>query len=117
MKKHCPNMLEVAGVLISAKLLEHAGSLRRLMMMPASTIQILGAEKALFRHLKTGKKAKPPKYGILSQHPLIGKVKKEEYGKVARTLADKISIAVKVDYFKGKFIGDKLKEELEKKFQ
>ena len=116
MKKYCPNLNEVAGTLIGAKLLEHAGSLRRLILMPASTIQILGAEKALFRHLKTGKKAKPPKFGILSQHILISKVNRKDYGKVARALADKISISVKIDYFKGKFIGDKLKEELEKKF-
>jgi len=84
--------------------------------MPASTIQILGAEKALFRHLKANKKSKPPKFGILIRHMLISSVGREDYGKVARALADKISIAVKVDYFKGKFIGDKLKEGLEKKF-
>ena len=116
MKRYCPNLNEVAGTLIGAKLLEHAGSLKRLVLMPASTIQILGAEKALFRHLKANKKSKPPKFGILIRHMLISSVGREDYGKVARALADKISIAVKVDYFKGKFIGDKLKEGLEKKF-
>lgn len=117
MKKYCPNLNEVAGTLIGAKLLEHAGSLRKLVFMPASTIQILGAEKALFRHLKTDKKAKPPKFGILSQHSFISKSKRENYGKIARALADKISIAVKIDYFKGKFIGDKLKQVLEDRFK
>ena len=116
MKKYCPNLNEVAGALIGAKLLEHAGSLKRLVLMPASTIQILGAEKALFRHLKTNKKSKPPKFGILIRHTLISRVGREDYGKVARALADKISIAVKVDYFKGKFIGDEVKEGLEIKF-
>ena len=83
-------------------------------MMPSSTIQLLGAEKALFRHMKTG--ARAPKFGFLHEHPLIAKNPKELHGKIARTLADKISIAVKVDYFKGKFIGDKLLKEVEGKF-
>jgi nucleolar protein 56 len=114
MKKLCPNMLEITGVTIGAKLLAQAGSLKKLMEFPASTIQLLGAEKALFRHLKT--KARSPKYGFLHEHPLIMQNKKPLHGKIARSLADKISIAVKVDYFKGKPIGDKLRKELEKKF-
>jgi nucleolar protein 56 len=117
MKKYCPNLNEIAGTLIGAKLLEKAGSLRRLVLMPASTIQILGAEKALFRHLKTKKKAKPPKFGLLFMHPLFSKARRENYGKIARALGDKIAIAVKIDYFKGKFLGDKLKKGLEDKFK
>ena len=115
MKNYCPNILEVAGVMLSAKLIAKVGSLRRLSAFPASTIQILGAEKALFRHMKTG--AKPPRHGILIQHPLVAQAKQKDHGKRARTLADKISIAAKVDYFKGEFIGKKLKKELEKKFE
>jgi len=115
MKGFCPNLLEVAGINIGAKLMGQAGSLKRLMLFPASTIQLLGAEKALFRHMKT--KARSPKYGFLHEHPLISKNKKELHGKIARTLADKISIAVKVDYFKGQFIGDKLRKEVEDKFK
>jgi len=114
-KKTCPNITAITGPMIGAKLLEHAGSLKRLTEMPASTIQILGAEKALFRHMKTG--AKSPKYGVLFQHPLISKIKKQLHGKAARTLADKICLAAKIDYFKGEFIGDKLKKELEEKFK
>jgi nucleolar protein 56 len=114
MKKVCPNLLEIAGATIGAKLVSQAGSLRRLVTMPSSTIQLLGAEKAFFRHLKTG--ARSPKYGFLHEHPLLAKSKKDMQGKVARSLADKISIAVRVDYFKGKFIGGKLRKELEKKF-
>ena len=82
--------------------------------MPASTIQILGAEKALFRHMKTG--AKPPRHGVIVAHPLISRAPDKMHGKIARTLADKISIAAKVDYFRGQFIGDKLRKELEVKF-
>ena len=114
MDELCPNTKAVCGVLTGAKLIEHAGSLKRLSEMPASTIQILGAEKALFRHMKTG--AKPPRHGIIVHHPLIAKAPEKIHGKIARALADKISIASKVDYFQGKFIGDKLKKELEDKF-
>lgn len=115
MEGYCPNLKTVAGTTIGAKLIEHTGSLKRLVMLPASTIQILGAERALFRHLTTG--AKPPRHGIILEHSLISGASNREHGKRARALADKISIAVKIDYFKGKFIGDKLKQELEEKFK
>ncbi|MDP3764984.1 MAG: hypothetical protein Q8R04_00575 [Nanoarchaeota archaeon] len=114
MDEICPNIKAVCDVYVGAKLIKHAGSLKRLSEMPASTIQILGAEKALFRHMKTG--AKSPKHGILVNHPLIALAPKILHGKVARALSYKISIASKVDYFQGKFIGDKLKQGLEDKF-
>lgn len=114
MDELCPNIKAVCGHLLAARLIEHAHSLKRLSEMPASTIQILGAEKALFRHMRTG--AKPPRHGIIISHPLISKASEKMHGKVARALSDKISIASKIDYFKGKFIGDRLKEELEKRF-
>jgi nucleolar protein 56 len=113
MKEYCPNMLAMAGALVGAKLLREAGSLKRLVEFPSSTIHLLGAEKALFRHLKSG--ARPPKYGILLQHPIVNNAKRDDKGKAARVLADKISIAVKIDYFKGEFIGDKLLEDVKKK--
>lgn len=113
-QKVCPNLDAIVGHLIGAKLIDHAGSLKRLSEMPSSTIQVLGAEKALFRHLKTG--AKPPKFGVIFSHPLIQSAKRVDQGKISRALADKISIAVKVDYFKGQFLGDKLKKELEERF-
>jgi nucleolar protein 56 len=115
MRKNCPNITEVAGFAIGAKLLSIAGSLRNIVLMPSSTIQLLGAEKALFRHM-VNKNAKPPKYGILFQHQLIQKIDKVNRGKVARMLADKILLAAKLDYFKGTFLGDKIKKELESKF-
>ncbi len=114
MDKFCPNIKAVCDVLVGAKLIGHTGSLKRLSQMPASTIQILGAEKALFRHMKTG--AKSPKHGVIIGHPLIARAPANMHGKVARALADKISIAAKVDYFEGNFVGDKLRKQLEEKF-
>ena len=113
-KKTYSNMYAITGSQIGAKLISFAGGFERLAKFPASTIQLLGAEEALFRHLKTG--AKSPKYGILHEHPLVTQARASERGKVARALGDKISIAVKVDFFKGKFIGDKLRKQLEAKF-
>lgn len=113
MQGYCPNVTSVAGTAIGAKLLAKAGSLKRLSTLPASTVQLLGAEKALFRHLRTG--ARSPKYGLIFEHDLIGKLDKKNRGKMARCLADKISIAAKVDYFKGKFVGDQLKKMVEKR--
>ncbi|MFH1642926.1 MAG: hypothetical protein ABIC04_08590 [Nanoarchaeota archaeon] len=115
MKKVCPNMLAITGITTGAKLLSQAGSIKKMVEFPASTIQLLGAEKALFRHLTS--KAKSPKYGFLHEHPLIMKNKQKLHGKIARALADKISIAIKVDYFKGKFIGNELINKLEKKWK
>jgi len=111
----CRNLAVVAGYMIGAKLLLHAGGLKRLSELPSSTIQLLGAEKALFRHLTTG--AKPPKFGMIFNHPLVQSVPRKDQGRVARAVADKLSIAVKVDYFKGAFVGDKLKADLEKRFR
>ncbi len=115
MNKVCPNVTAITGATIGAKLLNQAGSLKDLMEFPSSTIQVLGAEKAFFRHLKTG--AKSPKFGFIHEHSLINKAKTSEKGRVARSLADKIAIACKVDYFKGKFIGDQLRNGLEAKFR
>ncbi len=114
METYCKNVKTIAGALIGAKLLEHAKSLKHLAALPASTIQILGAEKALFRHIKTG--ARSPKYGVLISHPFVSRAKQKERGKIARALANKLALAAKVDYYKGEFIGDKLRAEIEKKF-
>jgi nucleolar protein 56 len=115
MKIYCPNLIELAGPTIGAKLLEHTGSLKKLAMLPASTIQILGAEKALFRHLKSG--AKPPKYGFIHDHNFIQSGPRKEQGKRARALADKLSLAAKLDFFKGEFLAPKLKKDLEARFK
>ena len=99
MKGISPNVCEVAGATIGARLMAKAGGLDRLAMLPASTIQILGAEKALFRALRTG--ARPPKHGILFQHEAVHGAPKWQRGKIARTIANKIAIAARVDYYRG----------------
>ncbi len=113
MGEYCPNLAELAGVTIGAKLLELGRGLKALALLPASTIQLLGAEKALFRHIKTG--ARSPKYGILINHPLIQNASKDQKGKAARMLADKISLCARLDYFKGEFKAKEYRKELEEK--
>ncbi|MBU1198566.1 MAG: hypothetical protein KKF46_02595 [Nanoarchaeota archaeon] len=115
MKEFCPNLFTLAGGTVGAKLLRGAGSLRKLAMMRSSTIQLLGAEKALFRHIKTG--ARPPKYGFLMQHNMVQSAKKQMKGKVARALADKIFLAARIDFFQGEFIADELLKGLEVRFK
>lgn len=97
MTELCPNIYKTAGVIIGAKLIEKAGSLKKLSLMPSSTIQLLGAEKSLFRHLRN-KNIRPPKHGIILNHPAV--LDSKNKGKAARQLAAKISIAAKIDYFK-----------------
>ncbi|MDA4125565.1 MAG: C/D box methylation guide ribonucleoprotein complex aNOP56 subunit [Thaumarchaeota archaeon] len=99
MKKISPNVSAIAGSTIGARLMAKAGGLDRLAVLPASTIQILGAEKALFRALRTG--ARPPKHGILFQHQEVHTAPKWQRGKIARTIANKIAIAARVDYYRG----------------
>lgn len=115
MQKYCPNISELAGVTIGARLIELGKGLKHLAMLPASTIQLLGAEKALFRHIKTGSKS--PKYGVIINHPLIQKAKKIDKGKAARMLADKLSLCARLDYFKGEFKAAEYRRELEEKLQ
>ncbi|MBR9683293.1 C/D box methylation guide ribonucleoprotein complex aNOP56 subunit, partial [Candidatus Woesearchaeota archaeon] len=115
MKKYCPNILELAGANIGAKLLELGKGLKRLALLPSSTVQLLGAEKALFRHIKTGSKS--PKYGVIINHPLIQKADKKHKGKASRMLADKISLCARLDYFKGAFKAKEYKKELEGKIK
>lgn len=96
----CPNLAKVATPLIAARLIAHAGSLKHLAELPSSTIQVLGAEKALFRHIKTG--AKAPKFGIIFAHQNITKSPQELKGKAARQLASEISKAARIDFFRAK---------------
>ena len=97
MAAELPNITAVLGAAVGARILAHAGSLKRLSSMPASTIQILGAEKALFRSLKTG--ADPPKHGILFQHAIVHAAPKWQRGKIARAVAGKAAIAARVDVY------------------
>ena len=102
LQNYCPNILALGGATIAARLLASAGSLRQLALLPSSTIQLLGAEKALFRHLKTG--AKSPKHGFIINHQLLQKSPSKIRGKVARALADKLALCAKVDFFRKEVI-------------
>ncbi|MHA1783687.1 MAG: C/D box methylation guide ribonucleoprotein complex aNOP56 subunit [Candidatus Helarchaeota archaeon] len=110
-----PNMRSLISANIIARLISHVGGLNELAVKPSSTIQILGAEKALFRSLKTG--ANPPKHGVIFQDDRINSAKWWLRGKVARLLAAKLTIAARLDAYGGKFLGDGLKEELEKQIK
>ncbi len=107
----CPNLSHIAGPSLAAKLIAQAGSLSKLASFPASTIQVLGAEKALFKHLKFG--SPPPKHGLIFQHSAISTAPKWVRGKIARALAAKLCIAAKADAISHHFIAEKLKEQFE----
>lgn len=115
MEELAPNVRAVAGALLGARMIAIAGSLQNLAMRPASTIQVLGAEKALFRSLKTG--ARPPKHGLIFQHTLLHDAKRWQRGKIARVIAGKLSIAARADAFSDNFIGEMLKEEINKRIE
>jgi nucleolar protein 56 len=115
MEEMAPNIRTVAGALLGARLIAIAGSLRTLAMRPASTIQVLGAEKALFRSLKTG--ARPPKHGLIFQHTLLHDAKRWQRGKIARVIAGKLAIAARADAFGGNYIGERLKAEINKRIE
>jgi len=109
MRRYAPNLSEVAGELLGARLISLAGSLRRLASFSSTTIQVLGAEKALFKHLQKG--TPPPKHGIIYLHPLLRRVKRKKRGKAAKIIAKYISIASRADVFTGR------KLELKKKME
>ncbi len=116
MEEIAPNVRAVAGALLGARMIAIAGSLQNLAMRPASTIQVLGAEKALFRSLKTG--ARPPKHGLIFQHTLLHDAKRWQRGKIARVIAGKLAIAARADVFgEGHFIGDDLKADINKRVE
>ena len=106
-----PNTSAVAGSLLAARLIQLSGGLERLSRMPSSTIQLIGAEKALFRHLKGQGKA--PKFGAIYFHPLIQQSPNEKRGKAARLIAAKLSLASRLDAYSEKNEGEKLRKELE----
>lgn len=97
MENVAPNLTTLVGESVGAKLISHSGSLSNLAKYPASTVQILGAEKALFRALKT--KTNTPKYGLLYNSSFIGRAIGKNKGKISRFLANKCSIAARLDNF------------------
>lgn len=113
MDEVAPNTKAIVGSLLGARLIAVAGNLKNLSLRPSSTIQVLGAEKALFRSLKTG--ARPPKHGLIFQHTLLHEAKRWQRGKIARAVAGKLAIAARIDAFGGNYMGDVLKADLDKR--
>jgi nucleolar protein 56 len=111
-KKVMPNIVYLIDYKIAAEMLSKAGSLDRLANMPASTIQLLGAERALFKHMKYG--SRPPKYGFLFKLPELAMMNKKDKGRMARIYATKICIAARADAISKRFIADALKEQIQK---
>merc|ERR1712232_1524542 len=111
-----PNLAALIGEVIGARLISHAGSLINLAKYPASTVQILGAEKALFRALKT--KGNTPKYGLIFHSTFIGRAQAKNKGRISRYLANKCSIASRIDCFSDEattVFGEKLKDQVEER--
>jgi nucleolar protein 56 len=113
MTEAAPNLASIIGPTIAARLISLAGGIDNLAKMPASTIQVLGAEKALFRALKTG--SRPPKHGVIFQYAPLHQSPRWQRGKIARTLAAKIAIAARLDAYEGEFRGEELREDLERR--
>ena len=119
MEKIAPNLSAILGGAIAARLLEKAGSLEKLSMLPASTIQIVGAEKSLYKamaRMKKGKPAKIPKHGVIFQHAFIRTLPKKKRGKMARFMAAKLAIAARIDYFTGE-LREELVSEVRRKYE
>ncbi|CAK9141085.1 unnamed protein product [Ilex paraguariensis] len=111
-----PNLAALIGEVVGARLISHAGSLTNLAKCPSSTLQILGAEKALFRALKT--RGNTPKYGLIFHSSFIGRASARNKGRMARYLANKCSIASRIDCFLEKnttSFGEKLREQVEER--
>merc|ERR1711957_703621 len=111
-----PNLTMLIGEIIGARLISHAGSLTNLAKYPASTVQILGAEKALFRALKT--KGNTPKYGLIFHSTFIGRAQQKNKGRISRYLANKCSIASRIDCFSDEattIFGEKLRDQVEER--
>merc|ERR1711897_68221 len=111
-----PNLAALIGEIIGARLISHAGSLTNLAKYPASTVLILGAEKALFRALKT--KGNTPKYGLIFHSSFIGRAQQKNKGRISRYLANKCSIASRIDCFSEEattVFGEKLRDQVEER--
>lgn len=114
MENAAPNLTNITGALLGSRLISMTGSLERLASLPSSTIQVIGANRALFKHLRS--RATSPKHGIIFNHPLIKNAPWWQRGKIARAFASKISMAARIDYYTGK-VNDKLSRDLEEKIQ
>lgn len=108
-----PNLTNLAGALLAARLLSMAGGLEKLCKMPASRVQVLGANRAMFRHLRG---TPPPKHGIIFQHPYIHTAPPALRGRIARTFASKLVIAARIDHYSGE-VHEALVEDLTERIE
>ncbi len=115
LREVAPNLRELAGPQLSAKLIARVGGLDKLSKMSSSTLQLIGAEKSLFRYLHSKGKGRSPKYGLIFMHPLIQNAPNDKRGKVARVLSSKFSIAAKMDFYSKEYKGDQLKHDLQER--
>lgn len=115
MPEVAPNITAVAGATLAGRLMVLSGGLQNLARLPSSTIQLLGAEKALFRFMKSNRKSAPPKYGILFLHPEVTNAPDALKGKVARAIASELSMAAKTDFYTGEDKSAKYLEQLKKR--
>lgn len=109
-----PNLSNLAPPMLAARLIELAGGLEELARLPSSTVQVLGAEDALFRHLQSG--TPPPKHGVIYLHPYVRNTQEEERGSAARAVAGKLTIAARIDYYSNE-LNPELESELDKKIE
>lgn len=105
-----PNVTELVGPMIAARLVTLAGSVEELARAPSGTVQLLGAERALFRHLRTG--SRPPKHGVLFQHPLVHRAPRWQRGAIARVIAARIAMAARADAYTKRRIAPELARSL-----
>ncbi len=112
-KQSYPNLAALLGPILATKFISQMGSLERLAKLPSSTLQLVGAETALFKHLKYGKKC--PKYGFIYQHPIMQGIDNKRKGKLARFFAGKIELAIRADVYTKKDMGAELLKSLDEK--
>jgi len=111
------NLNTMLGSVLAARLLVLAGSLEKLAKMASSSIQLLGAEKSLFKFLKGRENIRPPRFGLLYLHPDISTNKRELQGKIARLLSSKLTLAARADFYTKNDISKSLLEDYKRKLQ
>ncbi|WNY29202.1 hypothetical protein MmiEs2_14260 [Methanimicrococcus stummii] len=99
MKETAPNLSQIAGVVLGARLLSMAGGLKHLAAMPSGSIQVMGAEKAMVKHLRSN--APSPKHGIIFSHPILNTAPFRLRGKIARSFAAAVSLSARTDFYSG----------------
>jgi len=115
MEQLAPNIKELVGAKLGSRIIASAGGLMKLAVKPSSTIQILGAEKALYRSIRT--RSRPPKHGFIFQHPKVHGSPKRLRGKISRAIAGKMAIAARIDAYGGEFQGESLKKKLDNRIK